>query len=74
LKKSLEILYKRVDKHFTDEEGLLQVVWRGIQEEFIRLHVHFESLITKCYPGCEAKLAFSIENLLGYFSEIARNH
>ncbi|CAG8567139.1 5970_t:CDS:10, partial [Diversispora eburnea] len=33
IKKGLESLYKRVDKHFTEEEGLLQVVWRSIEEE-----------------------------------------
>ncbi|CAG8722305.1 34551_t:CDS:10, partial [Racocetra persica] len=33
IKKDLNSLYKRVDKHFTEEEGLLQVVWRSIEEE-----------------------------------------
>ncbi|CAO3618885.1 unnamed protein product [Mucor fragilis] len=72
IKKSLEQLYKRVDKHFSEEEGLLQVVWRGIQEEFIRQHEKMEDLINKCYPDAGARLEFTIQDLLGMMSELAR--
>ncbi|KAL1922367.1 uncharacterized protein VTP21DRAFT_9906 [Calcarisporiella thermophila] len=74
MKKSLEILYKRVDKHFSEEEGLLQVVWHGIQEEFIKQHERFTRLIQKCYPDTNATLEFSINDLLKYFSELAKSH
>jgi hypothetical protein len=74
IRKSLETLYKRVGKHYCDEEGLLQVVWHGIQEEFIRLYRHYESLIQKCYPGSDVRLLFTIDDLCGYFSEIAKLH
>ncbi|KAI8990352.1 exocyst complex component Sec3-domain-containing protein [Pilobolus umbonatus] len=72
IKKSLEQLYKRVDKHFSEEEGLLQVVWRGIQEEFIRQHEKMEDLIYKCYHDAGAHLEFTIQDLLGMMSELAR--
>ncbi|RCH95031.1 hypothetical protein CU098_005301 [Rhizopus stolonifer] len=72
IKKSLEQLYKRVDKHFSEEEGLLQVVWRGIQEEFIRQHEKMEDLIRKCYPDAGVQLEFTIQDLLGMMSELAR--
>ncbi|GAA5808968.1 hypothetical protein MFLAVUS_002368 [Mucor flavus] len=72
IKKSLEQLYKRVDKHFSEEEGLLQVVWRGIQEEFIRQHEKMEDLIRKCYPDAGAHLEFTIQDLLAMMSELAR--
>lgn len=72
IRKSIESLKKRVDKHYSEEEGLLQVVWRGIQEEFIRLHRHFESLIQKCYPDTDAKLGFTVDDLCVYFSDIAK--
>ncbi|KAI9256368.1 exocyst complex component Sec3-domain-containing protein [Helicostylum pulchrum] len=72
IKKSLEQLYKRVDKHFSEEEGLLQVVWRGIQEEFIRQHEKMEDLISKCYPDAGAHLEFTIQDLLAMMSELAR--
>ena len=74
IKKSLEVLYKRVDKHFTEEEGLLQVVWRSIQEEFCRQHRKYEEFITKCYPDVTMRLDFTLEELLGYFSELAQAH
>ncbi|KAJ2962979.1 hypothetical protein NQZ79_g1897 [Umbelopsis isabellina] len=72
IKKSLEQLYKRVDKHFSEEEGLLQVVWRGIQEEFIRQHEKMEDLIRQCYPDANVSLEFTIQDLLAMMSELAR--
>ncbi|KAL4211949.1 exocyst complex component Sec3-domain-containing protein [Rhizopus microsporus] len=72
IKKSLEQLYKRVDKHFSEEEGLLQVVWRGIQEEFIQQHERMESLIRQCYPDAGVHLEFTIQDLLDMMSELAR--
>ncbi|KAG2189411.1 hypothetical protein INT44_004553, partial [Umbelopsis vinacea] len=72
VKKSLEQLYKRVDKHFSEEEGLLQVVWRGIQEEFIRQHEKMEDLIRQCYPDANVSLEFTIQDLLAMMSELAR--
>ncbi|KAG0167424.1 hypothetical protein DFQ30_006068 [Apophysomyces sp. BC1015] len=72
IKKSLEVLYKRVDKHFSEEEGLLQVVWRNIQEEFIQQHEKMEELIKKCYPDARVHLEFTIQDLLGMMSELAR--
>ncbi|KAI8143952.1 exocyst complex component Sec3-domain-containing protein [Fennellomyces sp. T-0311] len=64
IKKSLEQLYKRVDKHFSEEEGLLQVVWRGIQEELTQQHGKMETLIQRCYPDARVHLEFSIQDLL----------
>jgi hypothetical protein len=60
VKKSLESLYKRVDKHFTEEEGLLQVIWRGIQEEFCRQLRKYEELMAKCYPEITIRLDFTM--------------
>lgn len=68
----MEQLYKRVDKHFSEEEGLLQVVWRGIQEEFIQQHEKMEDLIQKCYPDARVHLEFTIQDLLNMMSELAR--
>jgi hypothetical protein len=74
IKKGLENLYKRADKHYTEEEGLLQVVWRGIQEEFCRQFRRYEELINKCYPETSIRLEFTLEELLSFFSEIALSH
>lgn len=74
MKKGIESLYKKVEKHLSEEGNLLQVVWRAMQEEFIRQYKMLEELIQQCYPGSMVTLEFSIEDILQYFSEIARSH
>jgi hypothetical protein len=54
--------------------GFLQVVWRAMQEEFIQQYKYIEELIQRCYPGSMIALDFSIQNILEFFSEIARSH
>lgn len=74
VKKGLETLYKKVEKHLSEESNLLQVVWRAMQEEFIRQYKMLEDLIQQCYPGSLIALEFSIEDILQFFSDIARSH
>lgn len=74
IKKGLDNLYKRVEKQYSEEEGLLQVVWRGIQEEFCLQFRRYEELISKCYPETSIRLEFTLEELLSYFSDIAHSH
>ncbi|XP_032832803.1 exocyst complex component 1 isoform X2 [Petromyzon marinus] len=74
VKRGLENLYKKVDKHLCEEENLLQVVWHSMQEEFIRQYKHFEGLISRCYPGAGISMEFSIRDILDYFSQIAQAH
>lgn len=74
VKKGLEHLYKKVEKHLCEEENLLQVVWHSMQDEFIKQIKYFESMISKCYPDSGITFEFTIDNLLGYFSDIAQLH
>ncbi|KAI8612283.1 exocyst complex component Sec3-domain-containing protein [Chytriomyces sp. MP71] len=75
IKKGLEALYKKVEKNFTDEDGsLLQVIWRGIQEAYTKNLKRYEEIIALCYPETGLKVEFTIEDLLGYFSDLAQNH
>jgi len=53
---------------------LLQVVWHSMQDEFIKQIKYFESMISKCYPDSGITFEFTIDNLLGYFSDIAQLH
>ena len=53
---------------------LLQVVWHSMQDEFIKQIIYFESMISKCYPDSGITFEFTIDNLLGYFSDIAQQH
>lgn len=74
VKKGLDNLYKKVDKHLCEEENLLQVVWHSMQDEFIRQYKHFEDLISRCYPGSGITMDFTIRDMLEYFSSIAQSH
>ncbi|XP_064865199.1 exocyst complex component 1-like isoform X1 [Oncorhynchus nerka] len=74
VKKGLDNLYKKVDKHLCEEESLLQVVWHSMQDEFIRQYKHFEGLIGRCYPGSGITMEFTIGDMLEYFSSIAQSH
>ncbi|KAI9205813.1 exocyst complex component Sec3-domain-containing protein [Polychytrium aggregatum] len=74
IRKGLESLYKRVEKHFPSENGLLQVAWRGIQEEFTRQLRKYEDTMARCYPDSGLKIEFTMDELLGYFSDLARAH
>uniref|UniRef100_A0A336LUA5 CSON004723 protein n=1 Tax=Culicoides sonorensis TaxID=179676 RepID=A0A336LUA5_CULSO len=74
VKKGLESLYKKVDKHLCEEENLLQVVWRAMQEEFITQYNYLEERIQRCYAGAMITLDFTINDILGFFTEIAQSH
>lgn len=74
VKKGLESLYKKVEKHLCEEENLLQVVWRAMQEEFIVQYNYLEERIQRCYAGSMITLDFTIDDILHFFSEIARSH
>ncbi|XP_028658089.1 exocyst complex component 1 isoform X5 [Erpetoichthys calabaricus] len=74
VKKGLDNLYKKVDKHLCEEENLLQVVWHSMQDEFIRQYKHFVGLIGRCYPGSGITMDFTIQDILEYFSSIAQSH
>jgi vacuolar-type H+-ATPase catalytic subunit A/Vma1 len=74
VKKGLESLYKKVEKHLCEEENLLQVVWRAMQEEFIAQYNFLEERMNACYAGSMITFDFSIQDILEFFSEIARSH
>ncbi|KAK6637036.1 hypothetical protein RUM43_010710 [Polyplax serrata] len=74
VKRGLENLYRKVEKHLCEDENLLQVVWRAMQEEFIQQYKYLEDFIQRCYPGSMITLEFSIKNILEFFSEIAQSH
>ncbi|OWR52144.1 exocyst complex component sec3 [Danaus plexippus plexippus] len=76
VRKSLHRLYRTVEKHLSEEGGLLQVVWRAMQEEFIAQHValQVDARIASCYPGAGLTLPLSTQDILDAFSDIAREH
>lgn len=74
VKKGLQSLYKKAEKHFSEEEGLLQVVWRGLQEDVLKQVEKMNELLTRCYPDAGEQLEFTVQDVSGYFSEIAKSH
>lgn len=74
VKKGLEQLYRKVEKHLCEEENLLQVVWREMQDEFIRQYNYLEERIQKCYADAMINLEFTIDDILSFFTEIAQAH
>lgn len=58
LRKAIDALYKRVDKHFGGEVSnqavghtdVLKTVWKACEEEMVRLMTAWKGLIAKCYP------------------------
>ncbi|CAH0719737.1 unnamed protein product, partial [Brenthis ino] len=77
VRRALHRLYRTVEKHLSAESaegGLLQVVWRAMQEEFIAQHVALQARIAACYPGAGLALPLTTQDILDAFSDIAREH
>ncbi|XP_075752762.1 exocyst complex component 1-like isoform X3 [Pelodiscus sinensis] len=72
VKRALETLYRKIHKHLSPEENLLPVVWRAMEQEFIRQYQEFEHLIQRCYPGSGITMDFTVEDLLSYFISITQ--
>ncbi|KJH44984.1 exocyst complex component 1 family protein [Dictyocaulus viviparus] len=74
VKKGLEQLYKKVEKHLVDHSSLLQVVWREMQEQFLKQLQGYQRLMSICYPGSKIELEVDVEDVLSFFSDIAQQH
>lgn len=74
VKKGLESLYRKVEKHLGENTGLMQVIWRDMTDEFIRQYKNYENLIRLCYPGQKIMLEFSADEVIQFFEIIARSH
>ncbi|XP_041989287.1 exocyst complex component 1 [Aricia agestis] len=74
VRRALHRLYRTVEKHLSEEGGLLQVVWRAMQEEFIAQHVALQARLAACYPGAHLAMPLSTQDILDAFSDIAREH
>lgn len=74
VKKGLEQLYKKVEKHLVDHSSLLQVVWREMQDQFLKQLQGYQRLMSTCYPGSKIDLEVTVQDVLSYFSDIAQQH
>lgn len=71
VKRGLENLSKKIEKHLSENSSLMQAIWHDIQTLVIEEHQRMTKLIGICYPNSGIQLEFSVENLLTFFSEIA---
>ncbi|VDO32030.1 unnamed protein product [Onchocerca flexuosa] len=74
VKKGLEQLYKKIEKHLMDDSSLLQVVWRNMQDEFLKQLKHYNEVMGQCYPNSRIDFEVSVQDVLSYFSQFAMQH
>lgn len=78
LRRAVEALYKRVDKHFSlaseqggvtiSEEGTALVdVWKACESEMARETEMFGRLISQCYEGTGVQLEFTVADVEAFF-------
>eukprot|EP00048_Salpingoeca_helianthica_P004323 m.75806 g.75806 ORF g.75806 m.75806 type:complete len:835 (-) comp13145_c0_seq4:25-2529(-) len=72
VRKGIEQMYKRVERHLCDEANLRVVVLRAMQEEFVNRYKHFESLMQSCYPGAQIKFEFTENELMSFFLDYTK--
>ena len=70
VRKGLETIFKKVDKHLSSELGMNQVVRYQMQIQLIAQYRNIESLIERCYPDTNIKLYFTLCDLIQYVSDI----
>ena len=75
LRKAVEALSKRVEKHFTDitnpsaeNAEVLVTVWRACQDEALRLTTSWSSMLSKCYSDSKVSLDFTTEDVTSAFA------
>ena len=70
VKKSLEAVHKRLLKQFADESGgLIQVLWRNIQEAYLKKFDSICSTVEMVYKN-ETLISISKADILNIFTEI----
>ncbi|KAL8293183.1 hypothetical protein RQP46_000877 [Phenoliferia psychrophenolica] len=76
LRKAIDALYKRVDKHFGDvtnpsaeHAAVIKEVWKACEGEVQRLTSAWKGLIDRCYPDEKGGLEFSRDDVREYFAK-----
>ncbi|GAA5834785.1 hypothetical protein JCM3766R1_003238 [Sporobolomyces carnicolor] len=75
LRKAIDALYKRVDKHFgadisspsAEHTDVLKTVWKACEEELTRLTTNWRTLVQKCYPDEKGGLEVSRSDMHNFF-------
>jgi hypothetical protein len=77
MKRLIDTLYKRVEKHFSAEgddlgsaaqsDGALASVWNACEEETVSATQRFEDLVNQCYSSLGISLEFSVSDVKAAF-------
>ncbi|KAK4704899.1 exocyst complex component 1, partial [Phenoliferia sp. Uapishka_3] len=74
LRKAIDALYKRVDKHFGDvlnpsaeHSAVIKEVWKACEVEVQRLTSAWKSLMERCYPDEKVGFEFSRDDVHDYY-------
>jgi hypothetical protein len=71
MRRHIDTLYKRVEKHFADEDtnstALLKDVWTACEQELVRCTERFSRLISQCYRDTGVTLEFSVQDVEAAF-------
>lgn len=86
MRRNVDALYKRVDKHFSlaseqpgggpavaEEGSALQDVWTACQDEMVRDTEKYARLISQCYEGVGVALEFTPTDVEQYFRMAQRS-
>jgi hypothetical protein len=73
VRKNLELVWTRVEKHFSEDREVRRVVWRAVQEYFIKVSTNFAEAIQKIYPGTDVQLGYTVADAMACFSEIGQH-
>ncbi|GAA5845649.1 hypothetical protein JCM5353_001250 [Sporobolomyces roseus] len=76
LRKAIDALYKRVDKHFgadisspaAEHTDVLRTVWKACEDELARLTTNWKGLVQKCYPDEKTGLEVSRTDIHNFFA------
>ena len=72
VRRCLETIYKKVDKHLSPELGMNQVVWHQMQTQLLGQFKNITDLIDRCYADANIKLDFTLGDLCDFFSDIQK--
>ncbi|GAA5904040.1 uncharacterized protein JCM6883_002064 [Sporobolomyces salmoneus] len=75
LRKAIDALYKRVDKHFgadisspaAEHTDVSKTVWKACEDELTRLTTNWRMLVQKCYPDEKNGLEVSRSDIHNFF-------
>lgn len=86
MRRHIEVLYKRIEKHFSlateqpgggvavaEEGSALQDVWSACQEEVLKETDYFSRLMAQCYEGTGVTLEYTPAEVEQYFRAARRS-